>query len=284
MQYNEPVTQLIAARHSVRSFKPGGMTPEQVRLLREYLAGVDGLGESRVRLRLVDRGETTDTSRVGTYGVIRGADHFIVAVIPGDEPAALTQLGYRLEKAALYAVSLGLGTCWLGGTFTHGAFAKLVDLQPESRLPVVMPVGAPAERPRLRDVLMRSLPGSGRRKEWFELFFDGDASHALSKGRAGAFAQPLEMVRLAPSAMNAQPWRVIREGEHFHFFGYSANGPLADVHRIDLGIAMCHFDLTAQEAGLSGGFTLAKPETLYNPPHLTFVASWVPETAAEPSI
>lgn len=275
MIFGKPVTELIPARHSVRSYAPGRMTSGQVQQLREYLAGVDGLGESRVRLRLVDSGETAGGARVGTYGVIRGASHYIVPVIPADDPAALVQLGYRMEKAALFAVSLGLGTCWLGGTFTHGAFARLVELQAFDSLPAVMPVGVPAARPRLMDRVMHAVPGAGRRREWYELFFDGDASHALGRQQAGAFAGPLEMVRLAPSSMNSQPWRIIRDGNTFRFYGDSAGGPLADTHRIDVGIAMCHFDLAAREAGLVGGFAAESSEGNYSLPHLTFIAGWV---------
>lgn len=274
MIFEKPVTELISARHSVRSYAPGRMTSGQVQRLREYLAGVDGLGESRVRLRLVDSGETADGARVGTYGVIRGASHYIVPVIPADDPAALAQLGYRLEKAALFAVSLGLGTCWLGGTFTHGAFARLVDLQAFNSLPAVMAVGVPAARPRLMDRVMHAVPGAGRRREWYELFFDGDAVHALGRQQAGAFAGPLEMVRLAPSSMNSQPWRIIRDGNTFRFYGYSAGGPLSDTGRIDMGIAMSHFDLAAQEAGLAGGFAPQPSDGDYSLPRLTFIAAW----------
>lgn len=274
MIFAEPVTKLIPARRSVRNFAPG-LAPEKVQLLRDYLADVDGLGDTLVRLRLVDSGEAAGDARIGTYGIIRGAGHFIVAVVPHGNPAASAQLGYRLEKAALYAVSLGLGTCWLGGTFTHGAFARLVELRPGYDLPIVMPVGVPAGRPHLLERLMRAVPGADKRKEWYELFFDGDADHALSRQRAGAFAGPLDMARLAPSSMNSQPWRIVRAGNAFHFFGYSANGPLAEVHRIDVGIAMCHFGLTAREAGLPGEFTLEKPEGLDSPSHFTFVASWI---------
>lgn len=274
MIFTKPITELISARHSVRTYVPGRMPPDEVQQLRDYLAAVNGLGESRVRLRLVDSGESAEGARVGTYGVIRGADHYIVPVVPAGDSAALVQLGYRLEKAALFAVSLGLGTCWLGGTFTRGAFARLVDLQAFNILPAVMAVGVPAERPRLFDRLMHAVPGSGGRREWYELFFDGDASHALGRQQAGTFAGPLEMVRLAPSSMNTQPWRVIRDGNTFRFYGYSSGSPLPDVCRIDVGIAMCHFDLAAQEAGLSGEFSLEPTDEDYSLPHLTFISKW----------
>lgn len=40
-------------------------------------------------------------------------------------------------------------------------------------------------------------------------FFDGTFDAALSKEKAGSLQELLEMVRLAPSAVNKQPWRVV---------------------------------------------------------------------------
>jgi hypothetical protein len=78
----------------------------------------------------------------------------------------------------------------------------------------------------------------------------------------GDFEIPLEMVRLSPSASNKQPWRIVKEKKKnvFHFFikrnkMYKKNIELlqlSDLQRIDIGIAMCHFELTAQEANLKG--------------------------------
>lgn len=60
----------------------------------------------------------------------------------------------------------------------------------------------------LTEILMRSTMKSTSRKEWKELFYQADFHTPLTQELADAYAQPLEMVRLAPSAKNAQPWRV----------------------------------------------------------------------------
>ena len=56
---------------------------------------------------------------------------------------------------------------------------------------------------------MRKAIKADERLPFEELFFDGTFDNPLSKERAGNLAQPLEMVRLSPSAVNKQPWRVI---------------------------------------------------------------------------
>ena len=68
------------------------------------------------------------------------------------------------------------------------------------------------------------------------------------------------MVRLAPSASNRQPWRIIagRSRKDFHFFlertpGYNNNRFVkSDLQRVDMGIAMCHFELAMKESGFNG--------------------------------
>ena len=85
-------------------------------------------------------------------------------------------------------------------------------------------------------------------------FFRRDWGSPLASAAAGPWATVLESVRLAPSASNKQPWRMIRQDGAFHFFldrdkAYSAMMPLVDLQRIDMGIAMCHFQLAAAEAG-----------------------------------
>ncbi len=83
-----------------------------------------------------------------------------------------------------------------------------------------------------------------------ELFFDGAFDTPLTKEKAESLAIPLEMIRLAPSAVNKQPWRVVVVDNTVHFYlkrskGFSKEGKL-DMQMIDMGIALCHFALAAR--------------------------------------
>lgn len=55
------------------------------------------------------------------------------------------------------------------------------------------------------------------------------------------------MVRLAPSGMNKQPWRVV-EGDDFHFYTYAGKSGV----EIDLGIALNQFDKMMNQLGHTG--------------------------------
>ena len=69
--------------------------------------------------------------------------------------------------------------------------------------------------------------------------------------------EPLEMVRLAPSAVNKQPWRAVVCGGSVHFFKKGSKllaSDSLDLQKIDMGIALAHFDMTLREGGAVGRF------------------------------
>ena len=282
------VPELIEKRYSCRSYDPTPIAEETRRRLSDYLAVEDaGPFGTKVRMQLLaatpeDQGAL---KRLGTYGFIAGATGYIVGAIAGADQTGPEDFGYVMERAVLFATSLGLGTVWLGGTFTKSRFAAAIDLQGGEVLPAVVATGYIAARPRGLDALIRRGARANQRLAWDRLFFDEALATPLAREDAGeVFTMVLEMVRRGPSASNKQPWRVVRAGTRWHFYmqrtrGYGRrNGivSVADMQRIDLGIAMCHFALTTEDVGLSGSWVREDP-AIGLPDGLTsYVASWVP--------
>ena len=75
----------------------------------------------KVRVRLVKKEKYDGVVRLGTYGVISGANYYLVGVCEKGD-FALEALGYTFEKAILYCTSLGLDSVWLGASFSKSAF------------------------------------------------------------------------------------------------------------------------------------------------------------------
>lgn len=174
--------------------------------------------------------------------------------------------GYTFEEFILYAQSLGLGTVWLGGTMNRDAYERAMDLAEDELMPCATPLGYTAKKMSVREIMMRKAIKADERQLFEELFFDGDFSEPLTKDTAGLFAEPLEMVRLAPSAVNKQPWRVIVADNAAHFYLQRRKGSTNESHegkldmqKVDLGIALCHFALTAKENGLQLEFRQEEP-------------------------
>jgi hypothetical protein len=45
--------------------------------------------------------------------------------------------------------------------------------------------------------------------------------------------------------------------------------------RLDMGIAMCHFELTARELGLAGEWQVGAPDLQISDKRVEYVVSWV---------
>ena len=253
--------ELIRMRTSSRSYDRKPLEPEKKKQIKEQLSSnKKGPFGSAVRFQLFGfvEGEKGQTENLGTYGVIKGKPLFIVGAVVNTD-RAIEDYGYCMEKNILLATSLGLGTCWLGGMFRRSAFAKRIGLSANEIMPAVSPLGYSAERKTLTDSLFKFLARSKTRKPWQELFFSSDFNTPLIGNDVGKYAICLEAVRLAPSASNRQPWRILKEERNniFHFYlkrakMYAESARRIDLQKVDMGIAMCHFELTARELGLKG--------------------------------
>ncbi len=250
-------SELIRTRKSVRTYDGTPVSPGQRESLAAFLADVPNPWGIQVRFRILE---------AGTYGlkspVITGESLYFAAALSRGAHAE-EALGYSMERAVLYAWSLGLGTVWLGGTLNREAFEQAMELGPDEFMPCASPLGHPAAKPSIRDSLMRKGIKADTRLPFRELFFDGDFRRPLDPEAAGKLAGPLEAVRLAPSAVNKQPWRGVVRGDTVYFYVKHNKGltgvPTGDLQKIDLGIALSHFFLTAEEARLEPRLTLEDP-------------------------
>jgi len=253
-KFTKGIVDVIRDRRSVRNYKPAPIEKEIKLKLIDYIEGLRSPFNAGVRLELVEEASIVETSggRVGTYGFIRGATTYIAAIVEEKE-GSLEEIGFMLEELILFATSLGLGTCWLGGTFNRGQFAEYLKLQSKESLPIVTPIGYPMDKMSIMEKAVRFAAGSNNRRPWAELFFNKSLDTPLKEAEADKYKTALEMVRLAPSASNKQPWRVLKDNNYWHFYlkaskGYG-EGLGFNIQRVDIGIAMCHFEMTLKEQG-----------------------------------
>jgi len=254
--------------------------------LSDYLS-VTGAGPfgAAVRFKLI---AATDQDRralkgLGTYGFIKGATGFIVGAV-GNSGKNLEDFGYMMENAILFATDMGLGTCWLGGTFTRSSFAKKIFATFEEVVPAVASVGYILKKEQ-SGVTIRQLVGGHNRYPWEKLFFRDKFGTPLSHDEAGPYVVPLEMLRIGPSASNKQPWRIVKEGDSWHFYMQRTRGygitltfkilNIADLQRVDMGIAMCHFEMAAGELGLNGKWDIKEPKIEKPTDRCEYTVSWI---------
>jgi len=277
MNQGFPVEKTVKARSSVRTYEDRALSSETKEKINAYIGTLSNPFSVDVSFCLLQSDAAAKGEKLGTYGVIKGAKDFIGATVVDGE-LALEGLGYSFEKLILYAASLGLGTCWLGGTFKRSEFAKAIAVKDNELFPAISPIGYPFGKKRLVESLVRKIAKADMRKDWSEIFFNNDFSSPLTASDAGEFAFLLEMLRLAPSAVNKQPWRIVKASNAYHFYKTKApenSRASLDIQRVDIGIAACHFHLAALEKDLPGRFEKLPTPEIHTPAHEQYVFSWV---------
>lgn len=283
MKLSIPVIATIQKRHSVRTYEDKPLLPQDRDALLACMNRLDNPFGVPVHTYIIDKALNTDGEKLGTYGVIKGASTFLGVSIPDTKLAPLAA-GYEFENLILLATHMGLGTVWLAATFHRDNFASAMKIPKEERFLAISPVGYPAAKRSLTETMMRSTMRSSSRKEWEELFYQEDFHTPLTKDMAGAYAQPLEMVRLAPSAKNAQPWRVRKTGNAYHFYACYKPGRAKGeetIKQVDLGIALSHFHQSALQLGLTGTFQAIAQEDGILPANMHYMISWLADEANE---
>ncbi len=282
MELIEDPLEVIPRRASWRTYDGQPLAADVADRLAGMLAAPpEAPFGSRVRLHLLADfdAKKRGVTKLGTYGIIKGARSYLVGRVRKG-PQAMVDYGFCFEWAILQATALGAGTCWLGGTLKRSAFGQAVGAEDDELIPAVSPVGRAVPKRRTLDKVMRWGAGSARRKDPAELFFSGSFDTPADLDGLGDWARVLQMVRSGPSASNKQPWRVVvgPDAKRFDLFiqrnaGYGVFGDV-DLQRIDAGIAACHFEAAAGALELPGGWTDDPPAGIELPDRTEYVLTW----------
>lgn len=237
--------EVIKIRQSVRNYTNKALSEEHETKLLQFindeskLIGPFGNSIRIVYKRLVNQG---NREKIGTYGFVKNAPAFLICICKNDEESLL-DLGFVFENLILFLRSYGIGTCWLGGTFNRKKLELEHQFSDDEFIPIISPVGYGAEKLHLVEKLVRKGAKANTRMNFDHLFFNTDFNTKISDSST---RELLEYVRLAPSASNKQPWRVVLgDNKTTHFFlertpkygdslGY-------DIQMVDMGIALSHF-------------------------------------------
>lgn len=262
--------EIISARRSVRTFSGEPLKEEDAQRILTFAEKVENPYHLPITWTLLD----TEKNGLSSPVIVGGNTYITGKMLR--TPHAEEAFGYSFERIVLYAQSLGVGTTWIAGTIDRASFEKAVDLAPEEVMPCVSPLGYPAKKMSLREGMMRKGVKADSRLPFNELFFNGSFKHSVSFEEAGKWREALEAVRLAPSAVNKQPWRAVICGDEVHFYEKRSktqtNGEW-DVQKIDMGIALCHFALTANESRRQVSFRIEDPG-LSEDANLIYIATY----------
>jgi len=204
----------------------------------------------QVRAELVTKSpEEALRGVVGSYGKVKGAPALVAFVGDLNDPNVNEKVGYVGEGIILEATALGLDTCWVGGTmfFRRGVVESIVGAAENERVLAVTPVGYAVKGFTLEERAMTGFGLAHRRKPLSELVTGLKEQDWPSWVKAA-----LEAARLAPSAVNRQPWRFHVEPQSITVAVDSPHLSFGISKRLDCGIAMLHIEAAALDCGVKG--------------------------------
>ena len=146
------VFEAIKGRRSIRSYKKGvELDDETVSKLAESLQAAPSANNFQPYYFIFVRDEELKKQVASICGGQRFVGDASLIIVGVSDPGANAtwhrfDLAIALENAALEAVELGLGTCWIGD-LREGELRKLLNVPEKYNIPVVLPVGVPETVP-----------------------------------------------------------------------------------------------------------------------------------------
>lgn len=216
---NEKILDVIAERHSVRSYTDRPIEAEALAALRAELDACNK--EGGLHLQLVTDEPAAFGGFMAKYGKFSGVRNYIACV--GKKSADLDErLGYYGERLVLLAQSLGLNTCWVALTFSKGKSA--CEVAPGEKFVCAISLG------------YGTTQGVGHKVKGFDEVTAGVPQGSVPEW----FMSGVDAALLAPTAMNQQKFKLTLQGDKV-----KAESTGGFYSKVDLGIVKYHFEVAS---------------------------------------
>ncbi len=232
--------EIMKQRVSCRAFSEAEIEREKIEKL---IACIDRINEEQGLHFQIYTGIGKQQSVVGlNRAMFSGKVFWYAALVGGEDEISAEKVGYYGEELVLLATSLGLGTCWVGGTYDRDSVNP--QIEPGEKLWDVIPIGFPAEKTPLKQRMIRN---SLRKKT--------PAPKEILEGDTAYDDLPewvktgLQAILDGPSAVNRLPVHLVCENHNYYMKIYKKN---SGFEWNDLGIAKYQFWYAANALDVHG--------------------------------
>lgn len=199
--------QKLEERHSVRSFLPESLSSSIQTALRAEATYINSHAAGlNFQIFFDDDSPLRGFSR--SYGMFRNARNYLAAVIDPSFAGAEERAGYYAEQFVMKALELGLGSCFISGTYSPSHVGARMEVY--ERLPFIVVFGIPGGEPSIMARMVSKMVHGKERTS--RSFFKGtDAEYEAAVRKYSWLPVGLGGVACAPSAVNRQPVRITTE-------------------------------------------------------------------------
>ncbi len=254
--------EAILARRSVRRYEKRPLDEATLAQVREIISGAKPLiPENRFEVLVRDEAASEDLVTVlGGYGRFYTPPHSLAPYMLGEEHV-LEDLGYRSEQIAVRLAALGIGSCYIGALKQEDKVRVRFGLPKGARIAAFLVFGRPAVAVggRTFNTLMRRSLGGHKRLPVERIFLQDTLDNPAAP--PAEISPLIEAARVAPSGVNAQPWRFLWRDERLYLFvtrnnlKYTMAGS-QEYALHDGGICMANVTLALEALGMEGRWVM----------------------------
>ncbi len=225
--------EAIFNRRSVRTYKMEPLPQEFFKNFRKFELGLQAL-DSSIPYSVEIINALDGGVKIKGLFKVRAPYYLMFFSETGEE--AEKNAGYLMEQMVLYLTEKGIGTCYQG----------------LARIPAVSgPNG-------LKPLMVLAFGYADG-----ELYRESFKAKRLALKELCVFRESpteetrlmMQAARMAPSAVNSQPWRFMVYQNRIHVFAKKEKLPFSRFTAFDIGIALCHISLAAEEVWRDIEFT-----------------------------
>ncbi|AGA68272.1 nitroreductase [Desulfitobacterium dichloroeliminans LMG P-21439] len=244
---NEKWYTAVFQRRSRRKFNAKPLAPEVLTQLMDF-THVLNKEYSGARVQIVNQSpDEVFKGAIGSYGKIKGSPAYVAFIGNVEDSHVQEKVGYIGECFILEATSMGLATCWVGGFFKQEVVKQQIEISQNERVIAVSPLGYASEQYSLEEKIMSGFASGHKRKDIEDLCIQGFKADWPAWVKSA-----LELSRLAPSAVNRQPWRFSVDTNSIKITVDDLKDSYHISKRLDCGIAMIHIEIGASHEGVRG--------------------------------
>jgi nitroreductase len=234
--------EAIFKRKSTRQYSMELLPEDVFARIEAIVKQADRLYDTGLQIHVVRDGKIIHETFKGILGsyVKVTAPHYLV-VSSEEKTGWRESSGYTLEQAVLEMTRMGLATCWMGGPADREGLKGTLGIDRSRVVGVFIAFGKPA----VEGDQYRNDPREAKRNELSQIVI-GEPGEKWTK--------LLEAARMAPSAVNSQPWRFFVDSSRTDLYiarpNLIAQRMYGALNPVDAGIALRHVAVAAGHFGL----------------------------------
>jgi len=220
----------IFTRQSCRRYSLEKLNQNLLDNINDKLDDLNTIHNTNLNINLVEKYDINSMldGYIGNIGKIDAPYYLILS--NEETKKGYIDTGYSGELVLLYLKSLGLGSCWIGANFSSEKIKKQFGIS--NKVLSLISFGKPNGN------LDRD-PSNAKRKDISDILINQEIQEK--------FQPIIETIRLAPSAINNQPWRVLIDKRDISLYLANPNVVkkivLKNLNYIDMGIAIKQLEI-----------------------------------------